>query len=489
MSREDIAVQVEQVGKIYRLWDSRRARLAFPIKQLLHSLMPLREANKIVQPQGFREFNALDNISFEIKQGESWGFVGMNGSGKSTLLKIISGNLRPSSGRVEVNGKVVILDYGSGFSGEFTGKENIYIKAALLGLKRKQIAQRYQSIVDFAEIGDFINQPVKTYSSGMMSRLGFAIMAHVDADIIITDEALAVGDVFFVQKCMAFIRDFLKKGTFLFVSHSISDVVSLCQKAIWLEHGNIRAIGTAAKVARAYLNRKNIRSTAPLCFNEDENDNAMIEDELIPKEMILGFSSADAKEMKVLPTQPLVNAVLHDARLKYLTTSVQIVHVPTFEIDSNQDKGGATITQIVLSDGQDKPLTQMMGGESVTLKIDVAAHIKLNSPVIIFQVLDRLGQILFADNSYLSAYQQPFSVNSHDHFTTAFKFNLPLLPAGSYVIRAAVAIVSANSEIKMLHTVNNALALHGVASGPRHGLVGIPMLSIKMKCKHVVNEG
>ena len=162
-----------------------------------------------------REFYALNNISFEIKKGESMGFVGVNGSGKSTLLKIISGNLRPSSGFVEVNGKVVILDYSSGFHGELTGRENIFIKASILGLTKKQINECYDSIVEFAEIGDFINQPVKIYSSGMTSRLGFAIIAHVNADIIITDEALAVGDIFFVQKCMRFIREFLKKGNFL----------------------------------------------------------------------------------------------------------------------------------------------------------------------------------------------------------------------------------------------------------------------------------
>lgn len=485
MTKEDIAVRVEQVSKMYRLWNSRRARLAFPLKQLVNTLIPARWQPKKMQPQGYREFNALSNITFDIKKGESWGLIGVNGSGKSTLLKMISGNLRPSAGRIEVDGKTVILDYGSGFNGEFTGKENIYIKAALMGLTRKQINQRYQSIIDFADIGDFIHQPVKTYSSGMISRLGFAIMAHVDADIIITDEALAVGDVFFVQKCMKFIREFLKKGTFLFVSHSTNDVVSLCQKAIWLEHGAIRAMGTASKVARAYLNRKNLRHTHPLVFADDESEaDLLLTDGGIRPEVVLAWPASCTQAAQV----PLQQKKWHDARMSYLNRATKQIDMPFFDMDSHKEGGDAVITNVALYDEHNKLLTQVVGGELVKLHVEVIAKNNLQSPVVLFQVLDRLGQVLFADNSYLSSYQQPFSVQNGATFTTIFTLDMPLLPAGSYVVRAAVASVSDDGKATMLHTVNNVLAIHCAASGPRHGLIGIPMLSIKVKCKYVANE-
>src|SRR5713101_5422824 len=206
-SVEEPVVQVKDVSKSYGMWSSPRARLAHPILNAVRRVFPVsRIGLKNLEQRTrhmYREFHALQDISFEIMKGESWGFIGVNGSGKSTLLKIISGNLRPTKGSVEVEGKVAILDYGSGINGEFTGRENVYLKASILGLTRKQVDERFDSIAAFADIGEFMDQPVKTYSSGMGARLGFAIMAHVDADIMITDEALAVGDAFFVQKCMA----------------------------------------------------------------------------------------------------------------------------------------------------------------------------------------------------------------------------------------------------------------------------------------------
>ena len=252
MSADAVAVRVEHLSKVYQLWDSPRDRLLHPLRRAAGAL-PGRGSRAGRVPAGYREFRALDDVSFEIRKGESWGFVGVNGSGKSTLLKIISGNIRPSAGRVEVDGKVAILDYGSGFNTDFTGRENIYVKGALLGLSRRQIDERFDAIAAFADIGEFLDQPVKTYSTGMGARLGFAIMAHVDADTLITDEALGVGDAFFVQKCMRHIRGFLERGTFLFVSHSINDVMSLCDHAVWLQQGRIARIGEAGEVCRAYM--------------------------------------------------------------------------------------------------------------------------------------------------------------------------------------------------------------------------------------------
>jgi len=472
MTSDCFAVRVKNVSKIYHLWDSPRARLVYPLKRLLTSI------SKVVKPprQSYRPFYALNNIFIDIRKGESWGFIGVNGSGKSTLLKIISGNLRPSEGYVEVDGKVVILDYGSGFNGEFTGKDNIYIKAVLLGLTRRQINERYDSIVEFAELGDFITQPVKTYSSGMVSRLGFAIIAHVDADIIITDEALAVGDVFFVQKCMRFIRNFLKKGTFLFVSHSTNDVISLCQNAVWLHDGIIKAIGPASKVTQAYLDKAN--GEIDLTLNESGNNESTIEENK-HSETVLGQTIATEYNLKKEPK---------DARLNYLSHKIpdNDIQIPLISAAAeSKDAGGANILNVSIVDEENKLFSQMMGGEEVTLNIEVMAIHKLNSPIVIFQVLDRLGQILFSDNSYLFASREPFVVNANTMFTMRFLFTMPLLPPGSYVIRAAVGIVLESTSFIILHTVNNALAIHSVSSGQRHGLVGIPMHSIKIKCKNI----
>jgi lipopolysaccharide transport system ATP-binding protein len=426
---------------------------------------------------GCREFHALLDVSFEIRKGESWGFIGVNGSGKSTLLKIISGNLRPSTGCVEVDGKVVILDYGSGFNSEFTGEENIYLKAALLGLTKRQINERFQSIVEFAELGEFIKQPTKTYSSGMNARLGFAIMAHVDADIIITDEALAVGDVFFVQKCMAYIRSFLKRGTFLFVSHSMNDVLSLCQHAIWLEHGKIRAIGSAQATTNAYLGTQELARADSLAIEEEKprEAEAVNVSELVLNQPIL----AELMNYKV-------PRVIRDLREKYFNQSTlrNDIQVPEFVFDTvGFGAGGARILNVAFSDEEGSLLSWIVGGELVTLTIEVRAERDLPSPIVGFQLLDRLGQSLIADNSFLVTRDRVLRVVAGTSFTAEFVFQMPLLPVGEYVIRAAVALGEDESTAVPLHIVDAALVIRSTASGARHGLVGVPMHAIRIRCK------
>ncbi len=484
MSSDCFAVRVKNVSKIYRLWGSPRNRLRVSLKRLLSHVLPAKWLNiKENESLDFPEFYALKDILLDIRKGESWGFIGVNGSGKSTLLKIISGNLRPSRGSVEVDGKVVILDYGSGFNGEFTGKENIYLKAILLGLSRKQINERYQSIVDFAEIDEFIDQPVKTYSSGMLSRLGFAIIAHVDADIIITDEALAVGDVFFVQKCMKFIREFLKKGTFLFVSHSTNDVVSLCEHAVWLERGVVKSIGPASKVTQAYLDKSHVDKIKSLTA-EDEAEASLADDEIIKSEVVLGQPKL-SKLMNAKQPKPLIDAHRDANNLHYLRNDIEIPRIDFTSVGI--DTGGAKITSVALEDEEGTALGWIIGGEAVTLSIEVLAERELRSPIVGFQVMDRLGQILFADNTYLMTLEQPVIVKQGTKFTAEFHYQMPLLPVGDYVVRAAIAIGEEDSAV-LLQTLNNALAFRSVTSGVRHGLVGIPMHSIKFTCQSVENH-
>ncbi len=478
MSATQLAVSVKGVSKIYRLWRSPRDRLFVPMKQFIMSFWPVKRFFKSEEDdKGYQNFHALSDITFDILKGESWGFIGVNGSGKSTLLKIISGNLRPSTGCVEVDGKVVILDYGSGFNGEFTGKENIYIKATLLGLTRKKINERLDSIINFAELGEFINQPVKTYSSGMVARLGFAIMAHVDADIIITDEALAVGDVFFVQKCMKFIRQFLKKGTFLFVSHSTNDVLSLCQKAVWLEHGQMKKMGEAGAVVRAYLDAESMISAKAKHSTTSNAEHALAEN--VQPVIVLGQPKLSELAHYHRPVFKRDMRADHSNNINYRND----IEVPEINFDEEcitSEK--AQIVSASMRDENSTPLSCVIGGELVTLSIEVLAHQDLHLPIVGFQLMDRLGQVLFADNSALIVQEQAVMIKAGTSFVSEFVFQMPLLPVGEYAMRVAIAIQTDEHQAILLHTINTALVLRSVTSGARHGLIGVPMHAITLKC-------
>lgn len=237
----ELALQVTDVGKCFHIY--RR-----PLDRL-HQLFRRRSGEKL-----YREFWALRHASFELERGGSLGIVGRNGSGKSTLLQIIAGTLLPSEGQVRISGRVAaLLELGSGFNAEFTGRENVYMNASILGLSRSEIDSRFDEIARFAEIGDFIEQPVKTYSSGMMVRLAFAVASHVQANVLIVDEALAVGDEGFQRKCYGWLERFRENGgTLLFVTHDAQTVVRLCERALLLDHGAIIADGPGKAVVDTY---------------------------------------------------------------------------------------------------------------------------------------------------------------------------------------------------------------------------------------------
>jgi ABC-2 type transport system ATP-binding protein len=202
-----------------------------------------------------RDFWALKEINLSIKQGETFGLIGPNGAGKSTTLKLIARVFRPTTGRVIVRGVVApLLEFGAGFHPELTGRENIYLNGAVMGFTRKEMEAKFERIVDFAELGDFINVPVRTYSSGMKARLGFAVATDVDADILIIDEILSVGDEAFRRKSFERLEDFRRRGvTTLLVSHSMDTINKMCDRAAWLDHGQIKAIGESDQIVNAYL--------------------------------------------------------------------------------------------------------------------------------------------------------------------------------------------------------------------------------------------
>jgi len=237
---EDIAISVKNITKTYKLYDTHADR----VKEAFH---PLRK--KYHNP-----FNALTDVSFDVIKGETLGIIGRNGSGKSTILQIICGILQPTSGSVKTNGRLsALLELGAGFNPEFTGRQNVYLNGSILGLTQEEIDARFNDIVTFADIGYFINQPVKSYSSGMVVRLAFAVAISIEPDIFVVDEALSVGDEAFQRKCMARLEHLQERGTtVLFVSHSAGTVLQICSRALLLSNGRTFVVGNPKSVVTIY---------------------------------------------------------------------------------------------------------------------------------------------------------------------------------------------------------------------------------------------
>lgn len=240
MSSDSLAISVKDLSKCFHLYDKPRDRLL--------------QMGSFGRKQYYREFWALRDLSFEVERGETVGIVGRNGSGKSTLLQMICGTLTPTAGEIWTRGRIAaLLELGAGFNPEFTGRENVYLNASILGLSKRETDERFDDIAAFADIGSFIDQPVKVYSSGMYVRLAFAVAINSTPDVLIVDEALAVGDARFQYKCMRRLKDIQNAGAaVLFVSHDVGSVRSLCQRAVWLDKGTLRMVGEVAPVTSKY---------------------------------------------------------------------------------------------------------------------------------------------------------------------------------------------------------------------------------------------
>lgn len=445
-ARVQPVIAVEAVCKSFRLYEK-------PSERLWQALASKRAAH--------REFQALRDVSFEVAAGETVGVIGRNGSGKSTLLQVIAGTLMPTTGRCRVRGRIAaLLELGSGFNPEFTGRENVYLNGAILGLTRGEVSRRMADILAFADIGEFIDQPVRSYSSGMVVRLAFAVIAHVDADILIVDEALSVGDAFFSQKCMRFLRNFQKRGTLLFVSHDPAAVTNLCRRAIWLEDGNVRMQGDASAVVESYMATQHARARA---------DSA-------GEEVNLRSGSERRPPTRALPAD-------QDFRAEERATAGFSNRLAVFEFDPEAASrqfgaGGATIVEVTLRGESSKPSRLPTGGEMVELVLRARVHRTLESVILGFYVKDRLGQRLFGDNTYRPLH--PVSAEEGDVLEATFAFRMPILPSGSYVIDAAVASGS-QAEHTQQHWLHDALEFRALDETMRHGLVGIPMASIQLK--------
>ncbi len=404
----------------------------------------------------YEPFWALRDVSFDVRRGECVGIVGRNGAGKSTLLQLIAGTLAPSSGNVGVKGRTAaLLELGSGFNPEFTGRENVYLNASILGLTRGEIDARFDDIAAFADIGDFIERPVKSYSSGMAVRLAFAVVAHVDADVLIIDEALSVGDAFFTQKCMRFLRRFIAERTALFVSHDIAAVTSLCNRAILMEHGRIKQIGSPKDVTETYLKdmyEARQGSSAPSCAPPGD-----------------GKSAAAPGEFR-------------DMRADFINASNLRNDIRVFAFNESSGafgKGGATIVDAVLLDAENRPLSWIVGGEPVSLRITAQAHKDIFGPIIGFFCSNRMGQHIFGDNTFLVYRDKPVFLRAGRKIRASFSFAMPILEAGDYSL--SVAVAEGTQEEHVQHDwKHDALILRSTATSCHTGMVGIPMRHISL---------
>lgn len=425
----EVAIEARDLSKAYLIYNSPADRLKQAVvPRLRRLLLPLLRA--IGRGRGerryFQEHWALRALDFEVRRGETVGIIGRNGSGKSTLLQIVCGTLTPSTGQARIHGRVAaLLELGSGFNPEYTGRENVYLNASVLGLTREETEARMASILAFADIGDFIDQPVKTYSSGMAMRLAFAVIAHVDADILIIDEALAVGDAYFQQKCFRWLHQFREHGTILFCGHDMAAVVGLCDRAIWLDKGALRMQGPAKQVAEAY---SSFIAVAAMGLKDDQV-------KLLEGGAAEAPAPAPAQGWTPVP--------------------------PSAEFGS----GMARITHIRLSDADGRSPMLLHGGEELTLELRIEAMADLDRCVAGFVLKDQRGQPILGGNMQDAALLNDFRLAAGVVGTVRMGFALPHLTSGSYMFAVAFASGSQANHVQH-HWVHEALAV--TVQNPRH---------------------
>jgi lipopolysaccharide transport system ATP-binding protein len=434
----EVVIRVEGVGKTYRIWRDPSARLrSIFLHALKHVVRPLWGRCTAAQATLFRDFHALRGVTLDIKRGEAVGIIGRNGSGKSTLLQIIAGTLAPTAGVVETHGRVAaLLELGSGFNPEFTGRENVRLNASILGLSEKEIDERFDDIAAFADIGDFIEQPVKTYSSGMMMRLAFAVQTHVFADIIIVDEALAVGDIRFVQKCMRRLRELLDRGTtLLFVTHEPATVRSLCNRAIWIDAGEVRQIADPVDVTRNYA-----------------------------QFMAYGESSMNL----AMPAAP-------HAPSAALAADLQTVDPPP------ESALGAITRFGAMNLDTSAPCVVMQGGESILLTIEVVARARLERPNVCIHLNDRLEQTLVGWNAHFFG-SEIGPMEAGQRSLVQFTSEFPLLLAGNYSLSLGFADGTREHHVP-LHIVHAFWPFKVIANEPqqRNYLFGVRNVKVSIE--------
>ncbi len=459
MSSNDIAISVTNLSKCYQIYDSPRDRL----KQFV--VPHLQKISGKSPKQYFREFWALKDISFEVRKGETVGIIGRNGSGKSTLLQMICGTLSPTTGNITTYGRIAaLLELGSGFNPEFTGRENVHMNASILGLNKDEIDARFDEIAAFADIGEFIEQPVKTYSSGMMVRLAFAVIAHVDADILVVDEALAVGDAFFTQKCMRFIQKFQTNGgTLLFVSHDMGTVMNICQSTIMLFAGGKRRaiMGSSEALCKEYLNQ--------------------IYDDPVRHQQVEQQRSLNGTVLQ--PKRPNVHKVLTGT-----DEEKNVYALSPFRADAESfGAGGATIINAGFFDEEGELLATVKGEQSVQFVVCVRANQAISYPAVGLMIKDRLGQYLYTAGTDKIFRNQQLDLQEEEQVHIAFRFDMPILIRGVYTINVAIAEGIGDSHIQH-HWIHDAIKMEVISGPVVHGLGGLLNMEITMEFSHLAQK-
>ena len=422
-------IKAERISKCYRIYE----RPADRLKELL----------TFGRKSYHETFWAVQDVDLEVPRGCCLGIVGENGSGKSTLLRMIAGVARPTGGSVQVNGRVsALLELGAGFNPEFTGRENIFLNAAILGLSDKDTRARIPSIEKFADIGAFVDRPVKTYSSGMFVRLAFAVAVHMDPDVLVVDEALSVGDFFFQQRCMRRIQQLKQQGvTIVFVSHDLTALRSLADRVIWMEHGRVRAAGKPDQIVSEYVSLMAAR----------------------------GRQDAIAEEASGTP--PVVSRDLEVSEAALAKIPPFLTAIPN--IDHRHGNGRARVQGIGVFDEAGRPVTGVSQGSRLCIRISVLFHQDVERPNVGFMLRNRLGEDVTGSNVMFEGEVLP-PARDGDRMSIDFVMDLPLLQGGYYHFSPAVAEGALN-QYDVCDWIDNACAIEVIQNTTTHGHMRIPL--------------
>jgi len=415
----DIAISVQDLTKSYRLYDKHFDRL----KEVFNPFGKIYHHN----------FYALNEVTFNIKKGETVGILGKNGSGKSTLLKIITGVLTPTSGRVIVNGKVsALLELGAGFNPELTGIENVYFNGTLLGYSKEEIDKKMDDILTFADIGEFVNQPVKTYSSGMFVRLAFALAINVDPEILIVDEALSVGDALFQSRCIDRINKMRQKGvTLLFVTHSIATFQSLCDYGILLDDGMVCQIAGTNEIAYSYFKLQREREQE---FSDKQNQQ-------------IGHVEKESKSViEIEKKSPLVG------------------------IKERFGTQQANITEFTIYNHEGLESLSLESGKKFSIKLRIDFYDNVYNPIASIMIKNVQGLKLLGIHTYHGNRLQFGQKIKGDHLEVLMESEMLLNP-GTYVVGAATSDHISDHDYNVLDSIDNILAIEVYANYITYGLI------------------
>jgi len=431
-----VMLSVQEIFKTYRVWHSPASRLTGLGTQIIRAPFPVdSRPNRWLETQEarlFRPFEALHPLSFELRRGETMGVVGKNGSGKSTLLQIIAGTLQPTGGSVWVGGKIAaLLELGSGFSPEFTGRENVYLNGAILGLSREQIEARMDDILAFADIGTFIDQPVKTYSSGMVVRLAFSVQVQVEPDILIVDEALSVGDAFFQHRCVRRMEELLAKGmSLIFVSHDSATLRKVCAQCLLLERGRLTASGDTAHVLSQYTHALDRAvNTAPL--------------EVLRKTQREEYQSSPIPPVSTIPN-----------------------------IDRRLGDETARILGISIHAANGEPQHFFETGDPFEIRVTLEARADIQTPLVGLNLYDKLRNEITATNTEYAGHPLP-PLHAGKRLTVTFLLTPPPLAPGIYSLDVAVNDGTQDNH-RLCDWIVNAAVIELFSSGHFHGRIRVP---------------